>query len=158
MRKVFAVTVAFILGVAIAQDIGAGDNAGSCYDLASGGTDLYCAVEEAACENGPTDNGQQWTAYQTGHVSGFFPGNPAAGCCHCCAGCNLTAEALRRGNESCAPFRAFDGECGHEGGPSEGSPFFAFENSATTYSQSSEMLLAFCSASILVQIALNSIV
>mmetsp|Transcript_11743 Transcript_11743/g.13514 ORF Transcript_11743/g.13514 Transcript_11743/m.13514 type:complete len:149 (-) Transcript_11743:128-574(-) len=120
MKSIFVLLS--VLAVHATAQIGEGDNAGSCYDVNSQGQDsVYCAVEESLCLAGPSDDGQNWFFFDVDSFTNF---PPVVGCCHCCAGCNLTAEAIRTGGANCEPFRGVDGECGHVGGPSENSTFF----------------------------------
>jgi len=100
--------------------IGEGDNAGSCF-VGPPTFMVYCAVDEESC----TSQGYAW--YESGYVSDS-PNSPGSGCCHCCAGCDLSAET----GTNCSEYRFPDGKCGHEGGPSEDSPFFSVPSSAST--------------------------
>mmetsp|Transcript_22797 Transcript_22797/g.36816 ORF Transcript_22797/g.36816 Transcript_22797/m.36816 type:complete len:258 (+) Transcript_22797:97-870(+) len=99
------------------SDIGAGDNAGSCYSVSD--HSVYCAVDQTTCESGNTEDSYLYAWYEPGYISTAVQSD-GYGCCHCCGGCNHTAEY----GTNCSTHYYPDGECGHDGGPSEDSPYY----------------------------------
>jgi len=122
----------------------AGDNAGSCLVMDSQPPQVYCAVDKASCGD------RNW--YAPGFVSKSVH-SPGAGCCHCCEGCDHTKETP---GKNCTEFYVnFDGECGHQGGPSKGSPFYtAPTSSPTTSAPTTSATSAFKASFLLVAVAI----
>ncbi|GBG28874.1 Protein FAM32A [Hondaea fermentalgiana] len=99
---ILAIVAAIIAMVRGEDDIGLGLTEGSCYN--ADGHGITCGVDEESCLAGNANSTlpyQQFHWYEPGYISA------RGGCCHCCGGCNHTAEF----GDECEASYGEDGEC-----------------------------------------------